>query len=186
VASQLATAMILLVGAGLLIRTLERLQSIDLGFDGEQVVTMGISLPGAKYSDRKSIVQFWDALLARLQHEPGFASISLSGSAPLLGGSGAGLVIQGRETSGPPPTIRYTVASEDFLRTMRIPVRAGRAFTTEDRTQSTQLVMVTEAAARTPRRLRGRAKRRTRARARARRRRADRSPPARSRPRSSR
>ena len=149
VASQLATAMILLVGAGLLIRTLERLQSIDLGFDGEQVVTMGISLPGAKYSDRKSIVQFWDALLARLQHEPGFASISLSGSAPLLGGSGAGLVIQGRETSGPPPAIRYTVASEDFLRTMRIPVRAGRAFTTEDRTQSTQLVMVTEAAART-------------------------------------
>ena len=149
VASQLATAMILLVGAGLLVRTLERLQSIDLGFDGQQVVTMGISLPGAKYADRKSITQFWDALLARLQHEPGFASISLSGSAPLLGGSGAGLVIQGRETSGPPPSIRYTVASEDFLRTMRIPVRAGRAFTSEDRAQSTQLVLVTEAAART-------------------------------------
>ena len=101
VASQLATAMILLVGAGLLVRTLQRLQSIDLGFDGQQVVTMGISLPGAKYAERKSIMQFWDALLARLQHEPGFASLSLSGSAPLLGGSGAGLVIQGRETERP-------------------------------------------------------------------------------------
>ena len=49
--------MILLVGAGLLVRTLERLQSIDLGFDGQQVVTMGISLPGAKYADRKSIAR---------------------------------------------------------------------------------------------------------------------------------
>jgi putative ABC transport system permease protein len=148
VASQLATAMILLVGAGLLVRTLERLQSIDLGFDGDQVVTMGLSLPGAKYSDRESILRFWDALLARLQHEPGFASLSLSGSAPLLGGSGAGLEIEGQPNNGPPPTIRYTTASEDFLRTLRVPVRAGRAFTREDRTQSTPLVMVNEAAAR--------------------------------------
>src|SRR4029079_1282718 len=61
---------------------------------------------------------------------------------------GAGLVIEGREGNGPPPTIRYTTASEDFLSTLRIPVRAGRAFTSEDRAQTTPLVMVNEAAAR--------------------------------------
>jgi predicted permease len=106
-----------------------------------------VSLPGAKYNDSKSIVQFWATLLARLQREPGFASVSVSGSAPLLGGSGAGLVIEGRETGGPPADIRYNVASEDYLRTLRIPVRAGRAFTTEDRVQPPQLVLVNEAAA---------------------------------------
>jgi putative ABC transport system permease protein len=109
---------------------------------------MGISLPGAKYSDRKSIVQFWEALLSRLQQEQGFTSFSLSGSAPLFGSSGAGLVIEGRPSSGPAPDIRYTVASEDFLRTLRVPVRAGRAFTIDDRAQSTPLVLINEAAAR--------------------------------------
>jgi putative ABC transport system permease protein len=148
VASQLATAMILLIGAGLLVRTLERLQSIDLGFDGDRVVTIGISLPGAKYSDRKTIVQFWETLLPRLANEPGFTSVAASGAAPLLGGSGAGLVIEGRESSGMPPSVRYTPASEDFLRTLRIPVRAGRGFTIEDRTSATPLVLINEAAAR--------------------------------------
>ena len=64
------------------------------------------------------------------------------------GGSGAGLVIEGRETGGPPPEIRYNVVSEDFFRTMRIPVRSGRGFTSEDRAQTTPLVLITEAAAR--------------------------------------
>jgi len=148
VVTQITLAMVLLIGAGLLVRTLARLQSLDLGFAPDHVTAIGISLPGAKYGDRESILRFWDALLAGARHVPGVTSVAVAGSAPLLGGSGASLVIQGRSLAGPPPDIRYGVASEEYLRTLNIPLRAGRMFSLADRTSATPLVLINETAAR--------------------------------------
>jgi putative ABC transport system permease protein len=148
VVTQMTLAMVLLIGAGLLVRTLARLQTLDLGFVSDRVTAIGISLSGAKYADRMSILSFWDALLDGVRRVPGVTAVAVASSAPLLGGSGASLVIQGRSLSGPPPDIRYGNASEDYLRALNISLRAGRMFEPTDRSNPTPLVLINETAAR--------------------------------------
>ena len=148
VVAQMTLAMVLLIGAGLLVRTLANVHSIDLGFDAARLETVTISLPRARYQADDKVVVFWNTLLERVKQAPGMSNSSLAGAAPLLGGSGASLVIQGRETSGPPPEVRYGVASAGFFHTIGVPVRAGRDFSPSDRGASTPVVVINEAAVR--------------------------------------
>jgi predicted permease len=146
--TQVALAMVLLVGAGLLIRTMAGLQSLPLGFEPDDVATTHVSVSGPRYESREDVVAFWDALLERLRREREIESVAVSGSTPLTSGSGASIAIDGRANAEPLPEVRYTVASEDFLSTLRIPIRAGRGFAREDRNAPTGVVILNEAAAR--------------------------------------
>jgi predicted permease len=146
--TQVALAMVLLVGAGLLIRTLAGLQSIPLGFAPDNVATTWVSVSGPRYQTRQDLIDFWDVLLERLAREREIQSVAISGSTPLNGGSGASLAIDGRPNAEPLPELRYTVASEDFLQTLQVPLRAGRGFTREDRAAPRGVVIINEAAAR--------------------------------------
>ena len=149
VVTQMTLAMVLLIGAGLLVRTLAQLQSLDLGFAPDRLIAIGVSLPGAKYAEGPSILSFWDALLAGARRVPGVTNVALGSAAPLLGGSGASLVIEGRTSGGPPPDVRYGNVSEEYMRALDIPVRAGRMFALSDRVSPAPLVVINETAART-------------------------------------
>ena len=147
VAAQVALAMVLVVGASLLVQTVARLQALDLGFEPTNVSTVWLSLSGPKYRERAAIVAFWSALQDRLRTEPSIESVGLSGAAPLTGGSGAGLAIQGRANPEPLPPIRYGVFSDGTLETIGVALRAGRDFSRDDMAGTNPVVLINEAAA---------------------------------------
>ena len=144
---QMAFAMVLLVGAGLLVRTLGELQRLDLGFSPERVSWVWVPLAGPKYQENEPITAFWDRLLDRLRQTPGIESVSIESSLPLLGGSGASLAIEGRPVDGPLPGVRYGSVSEGFLETLRIPLKEGRNFSPDDRPGTEPVVLINEATA---------------------------------------
>jgi predicted permease len=147
VVMQVALAMVLVVGAGLLIQTLLRLQSLDLGYQPRNVSTVWLSLSGPRYDTREAIVAFWDALRRRLAEEPRIQSIGLAGAVPFAGGSGASLAIDGRPNEEPLPEVRYTVYSPGFRTTIGVPLLAGRDFNDLDRAGGQDVVLINEAAA---------------------------------------
>ena len=147
VVGQVAVAMVLVVGAGLLVRTLAKLQTLSLGYEPEGAITAWLSLSGPRYREAKPIVDFWTTLRARLEQEPSIESVGLSGSVPLAGGSGAGLAIDGRANPEPLPPIRYGVFSDGTLRTLGISLIAGRDFSDEERSGGAQSVLINQAAA---------------------------------------
>ncbi|MDQ6827669.1 MAG: ABC transporter permease, partial [Gemmatimonadota bacterium] len=115
--AQIALAVALLVGAGLLLRSLARLQSTDLGFDISHVFSFRVSPPEGRYSTDESQVAMFADLVGRLRAIPGVSSVSTVGSLPLQGGSGAGLVIEGRAMPEPIPEIRYLAVGADYFKT---------------------------------------------------------------------
>jgi putative ABC transport system permease protein len=145
---QIALAVVLVVGAGLLVQTLAQLQSLDLGFAPKNVSFVWLNLTGPRYKDGTSISEFWHTLLTRLRHEPSLESVALSASLPLTGGSGASLAIDGRADRLPLPEIRYGVYSDGLVKTLGVPVVAGRDFNESDATAPTRTVLINQAAAR--------------------------------------
>jgi putative ABC transport system permease protein len=147
VVGQVAVAMILVVGAGLLVRTLAKLQSLQLGYKPEGAITAWLSLSGPRYRESSAIVDFWTTLQTRLKQEPSIESVGLSGSVPLAGGSGASLAIDGRANTEPLPPIRYGVFSDGAMRTLGIALISGRDFNDEERSGGAQAVIINRAAA---------------------------------------
>jgi putative ABC transport system permease protein len=151
VVSEVALSLMLLVGAGLMIRSFGRLLSQDLGFVPEHVVTMGFDLPGRKYPSHAEATRFYDSLLARAQALPGVQSAALI-SGPPLGENGSVLTVVIR--GAPPPRAGEAVAagyaqvSPGYFATMKIPLRQGRDFTDRDWTNTTPVVIVDETFAR--------------------------------------
>lgn len=147
VVMQVALAMVLVVGAGLLIQTLARLQSLDLGYQPRGVSTVWLSLSGPRYSKGDAIVAFWDALRRRLVQERSIESVGLAGAVPFAGGSGASLAIDGAPNVQPLPELRYSVYSPGFRATIGVPLLAGRDFNELDRAGGQDVVLINDAAA---------------------------------------
>jgi putative ABC transport system permease protein len=131
VVTEFALALVLLVGAGLLIRSFVRLQEMDAGFDPTHLLTFQVSLPEAKYKDDTRIRSFYDRLLPQLAAAPGVKSVSASSSLPLEGGWTQSFEIEGLPMS-PGPHAFMQVISPEYLPTMRIPLLRGRAFAAGD------------------------------------------------------
>ena len=148
VAAQAALAVVLLVGAGLLIRSLYQLQQVQLGFEVSHLLTFRISLPGGKYDSRERGNQFFEELQARLRALPGIDAAASTGIMPLRGGASASLAIRGRPVpEGRLPEIGYVSVSRGYFETMRIPLRQGRLFDARDHAASTPVVVVGESVA---------------------------------------
>ncbi|HKN67656.1 MAG TPA: ABC transporter permease, partial [Gemmatimonadaceae bacterium] len=128
VATQTALTVILLTGAGLLVRSLDRLQRVELGFDPQNVLVAEIGLPPKSYDD-VAAARFFETLFERLRAMPGVRVVGAGTSVPLRGSWSAGLHIDGEPMpNGPLPTIGYTEVSDDYFRALSIPLRRGRTF----------------------------------------------------------
>jgi predicted permease len=131
VAAQMALTVVLLVGAGLLVRSLERVQKVDLGFDPQDILLANVALPDSY--DRVAGARFYESLFDRLRSASGVRVVGATSSIPLRGTSSAGLHIEGEPLpNGPLPSIGYTSVNDDFFRAFGIPLQRGRGFTPQD------------------------------------------------------
>jgi predicted permease len=150
VVSEIALALTLLVGAGLMIRSLQRLQAVDPGFTSEGVSTMQVSLPVQAYG-QEQIVGFVGQLRERLQTVPGAQSVAVASDLPLCGTTSGGPVeLEGQPTTatgGETRMFRHRV-TPGFFSTLGIPLIRGRDFTDADHAQALGVVIISEAMAR--------------------------------------
>jgi putative ABC transport system permease protein len=148
VVGQVALSLLLLAGAGLLIKSFQNLRNTDPGFDPTHVVTADFVLPGGKYSDPEKQAQFFDRFLPRLASLPGMESVGGARPLPFSGDDiSISFWIAGRPDPGPANHLdasHLTVAG-DYFRALRIPLLAGRAFDRRDTTKSVQVVMINQA-----------------------------------------
>jgi predicted permease len=146
VVAETAIGLVLLVGAGLLIRSFIRVLNVDPGFDPHHVLTVSLELPDNQYPQLKR-VQFQEELLSRLAALPGVESASSGYPIPLSQHNiGIGFSIEGRPTAkGDEPAAPVTIVTPGFFRTMRIPVIAGRDFLATDDSKAQAVVIVDQA-----------------------------------------
>jgi putative ABC transport system permease protein len=151
VVAELALAVMLLAGAGLLMRSFARLQAVDPGFRVELGLTFDLTLPDARYEADATRIAFFDQLLPRLRALPGVRSASAVLGLPL---SGLQFVISFTVAGRPPvppaqqPAMQVRVATPDYFSAIGIPVKRGRAFTEDDKEGTPRVVLITESAAR--------------------------------------
>jgi putative ABC transport system permease protein len=146
---EVALALLLLVGAGLLIRTAVALQQVDLGFESSSILSARVSLPREAYGDPPRIRQAFARMVEDVGRIPGVTSASVVSQAPLgAGGNSNGLLPEGRPFA-PESAInaRFRLITPDFLRTMHIPMKRGRGFTADDRAGGQKVMIISEALA---------------------------------------
>jgi len=150
VAAELAMTMVLLIGAGLLVRSFTNLLLADKGFDETHVLSFDVSLPDAKYPTPVVQTQFLQQTLERLAQIPGVTSSALISERPLGGSStNGGLTIPGRTfPPGEGPHGEKRIASPEYFDTLGIRLIAGRTFTVHDTTASPGVMVVSESFAR--------------------------------------
>ena len=143
VALQVAVALMLLAGAGLLATSVQRLLSVPVGFDPEGLLTMRLNLP-PKYGTAEAVRAFQRQLLDALQAEPGISSAALINQGPLMGGGNTGeLHVSGRPVeAGSRPAVAIRTVSVGYFSTMRVPLLRGRWFDPTDRAGSPQVVVI--------------------------------------------
>ncbi len=145
VVAEVAAALVLLIGAGLMVRTMNALQDEDPGFNQENVLTARVNLPDAKYEDDAEAVAFYDRVLERLRALPGVTSAGLISNAPFSGSSSSGsYLIEGYEPAAgesDPHSFRRVV-DEDYFATLDVALQQGRLFTRQDHADAEPVVII--------------------------------------------
>jgi len=148
---QVAASFMLLIGAGLTIRTLVNLQRVDPGFKTDNLLTMRIDLNFSKYRE-DAIPAFWQAFEDKVRAEPGVLGVGGGGTFPLNDQNvfAGTLRIEGRDTQpgGPRPRVNYHVASPEYFSTIGQPIVSGRPFTRSDHGRENPVVIVNQTMAR--------------------------------------
>jgi putative ABC transport system permease protein len=148
VVSEIALSLVLLVGAGLMIKSFWRLLNVDPGFDPGNVLTAQIALPPSRYPKFQQVDAFYKQLLERVQALPGVQSAGTVTALPLGGiNSNASFEIEGKPRSpdDAPQNADYRMISEDYFRAMGIPLVRGRYFEESDRESAPAVVIINEA-----------------------------------------
>jgi len=150
VVTEMALALMLLIGAGLLIKSFNRILSVNMGFNPQNVLTAEIFLPRDKYPKPDTFVDFNRNLLDKLRSEPGVESVAAVNVLPLKGSRSVNIAVQGRPA--PPPgqelIVSQRIVTADYFKTMEIPLRQGRLFTEHDTSKSPPVALVSEGLAR--------------------------------------
>jgi putative ABC transport system permease protein len=147
---ELALSLVLLVGAGLLIKSFWRLQQVDTGFRAEQLLTMRLYPPASTYPDDQQVAAFYENLLQRVRSLPGVKDAAMADGVP-LGDRSGGTVM---ETEGRPVEISanysagWRVVSPDYFRTLGVRLLRGRFLEDADQEQATPVAVVNESLAR--------------------------------------
>ena len=152
VVAEVALSLLLLAGAGLLVKSFARLQAVSPGFDSGGVLTARVSLPGARYKEPAQKAEFFKALTERLAALPGVEAAGATISLP-LGGSNLsvwrGLIPEGRPaTPEASEAAAYAVVTPGYFRTMRVPLRSGRVFDERDDANAPKVLVINETLAR--------------------------------------
>jgi predicted permease len=145
VVCEIALALILLTGAGLLVRTFVGLVNVDLGIDPTNVVTMGLRLPDYKYPSATRQAAFYRDLMAKIENIPGvkFAGADAGGANIFFHPEGQPPAAPGQE-----PTASYKIVTPDYLKAMGTPLVAGRELTERDNESAPRVALISETVAR--------------------------------------
>jgi putative ABC transport system permease protein len=145
-----AVAVMLLVGAGLLIRSLVRLQSTNPGFDSSNVLTIRIDLPNQKYATPESRSNFWEQFQSRVGALPGVESVGLVSELPLSGQpNDMPYTVEGRPADAANQGFDddFRRVSQDYFRTLRIPFLRGRNFTPQEVRDGAKVLVISQSLA---------------------------------------
>jgi putative ABC transport system permease protein len=148
VVADLALALVLLAGAGVMLRTTMSLTRVDPGFRSDRVLTWQFSLAGQRYAEDAAVAQLQDTLLSRLRTLPGVSGAALADQIPFGGNydcRGFHVKGLGKRNSAEDPCIERYGTTPDYLAVMGIPLRAGRFFTPSDSAASQPVIVVSEA-----------------------------------------
>jgi len=151
---QIAVSLILLAGAGLLLRSLWKLETVALGMDTTSVITAGIDLAEYRYPDSAKQLAFFNQLESRLKQMPGLTALALSDTLPPSGGMQAtflsSLEIPGhiKFSAGTGGMIGYRFVTPTYFQALAIPILSGRGFREEDRSSAERPVILSETLAR--------------------------------------
>jgi putative ABC transport system permease protein len=152
VVAQVAISFVLLVGAGLLTRSLLRLEGIDPGFKPEHVLSVQVDLDWTRYDNAQKRRAFYRGLIDRMREYPGVVNASLSLTFPLNESTpfNQGLTVEGLETERGQsrPLVDFRTATPDYFRAIGVPLLAGRFFTEADREEAPAVALVNRSAAR--------------------------------------
>jgi putative ABC transport system permease protein len=147
VVAEVALALMLLVGAGLLIKSFMRLQQVDPGFSAANVLTAQVFLTAPRYPDPAARRAFWSRLLPQLQGIPGVTAAGLTSNLPLSGGVQTGTYSIVGRTPDPgeaAPHGHHQVVGGEYFRAMGIPLLAGRLFTDGDTIDASPVAVIDE------------------------------------------
>ena len=144
VASELALSLVLLIGAGLLIRSFVRLQSVAPGFTADNVLSMQAVVSDPRYRDEKILASFYQQIETRIAHLPGVVAEGAVSALPLTGTVGwGGIHVEGYN---PPPgqelQVDQRTASANYFQTMRIPLAWGRFFSDQDNVEAPRVAII--------------------------------------------
>ena len=151
VVAETALALVLLVGAGLLLKSFERVQTVNPGFLAARVWTAQIALPSARYPNDAAQRAFWDRLLLKIRDVPGVAAGGITSSIPFNGNQGGGSYAVTNRPQPPgekPLHAQQEVVGGDYFRALQIPIIAGRVFDARDGADRPRVVVVDELLAR--------------------------------------
>ena len=144
---QVALSLVLLVSAGLLIRSFDKLLRVNVGFKTEQLLTLEYRLPRAKYKEPAGQWNFHKQVVERLQEVPGVKSASLVRGLPFSGNGGTvAIVLPDREppAKGMEPEVMFNTAMPNYFETIGIPLLKGRLFGNEDQANTTPVVVINQ------------------------------------------
>ncbi len=144
--AEVALSLILLVGAGLLLRSFSTLMRVDLGFQPDHVIDMNVNLPRTRYPDAAARLQFFERLEERTRALPGVESVAYANRMPLLGGWSSGIFLDGDMDRLSSPD--FQAVNPGYFQTLGIPLLRGRSLTSQDNANSAPAAVVNLAFAR--------------------------------------
>jgi predicted permease len=149
VVAEVALSLVLLVGAGLMIRTLWNLSRIDPGFDPQRVLTATLGIAPTDYADPQVEVTFVDEVLRRVRAIPGVQTAGATDTLPMQGGSIQPVAVEGQAEidMSHQPEVAVRMLTPGFVGAMRLPLLRGRDFTDADTAKSLPVVVISEAMA---------------------------------------
>jgi len=150
VVAQVGLAVVLLVGAGLLVRSFGELTRVRVGFRSDHVLTAEIRVSGERYDSTALVNRFYDRVLGDVRNTPGVRRVGGTMKVPMDGRPLSTITVEGRPVdSRHPAEVAYNLVRGDYFDALGIPLVAGRTFTEEDREDRPGVVLVNETAART-------------------------------------
>lgn len=143
---EVALSVVLLAGAGLLFRSFLRLQSVNTGFDSEQVLTARLTPSGTNFANQADYGKFYNSVLEKLGSVPGVQDAGFINTLPLDKGPTTGFRVEGREVTTPDkwPSVNYRTVTPDYFRAMSIPLVQGRTYTDRDDANAPLVMIVNQ------------------------------------------
>ena len=152
VVAEVAIALILLIGAGLMMRSFLKLQRMDTGIEAKNLLTFRVGLPKPQYKDEKVVRRFFDQMIPRLEAIPGVQAAGAISSLPVSGTGVGGFILEGEEQPKALQDARISgmlTITPGYFRALGIPLRRGRDFTAGDDASKPLVAVIDEMAART-------------------------------------